>query len=218
MMISMKIELLNPYVLKILISVRQEDSINSISQRINLSYGWTHKWVQELAKIGVFKLTRMKVYLNKNNDFYKKTLNYVRTVLVKSVQFNYEILSLLGIKYCFTKTDAVFIWTKGGYNISRYKNFYPIFIKIKNKHKELFEYYCKKINLQINKKKGVYYQPIYLEDFEVSFCETIPVDSLSETIKFMQEHIYNFQPALEMIKELYEKKIKIKYKEASDFV
>jgi len=37
----MNIELLNPYVMKILISLRNQDSISSISKRIGLSYGWT---------------------------------------------------------------------------------------------------------------------------------------------------------------------------------
>jgi predicted transcriptional regulator len=51
----MKIELLNPHVIKILISLRKEDSISSISKRINLSYGWTNKWVNELIKEGILK-------------------------------------------------------------------------------------------------------------------------------------------------------------------
>ena len=209
----MKIELINPYVLKILMSVREEDSINAISDRISLSYGWTYKWVQELAKLNVLRLTRMKVYLNEKNGFYKKTLEYIRSFLNKDVQFYYDILGIFGIKYSFTQTDAVFIWTKGGYNISRYKEFYPIFIKIRKKDKKLFESYCKRLNLGINKKRGIFYKVSYLDDFNLDYCNNIPVDSLKETIAFMKKNIYNFEPALEMIKEMYKKKIKVKYKE-----
>jgi len=150
----MKIELINPYVLKILMSVRKEDSINAISNRISLSYGWTYKWVRELAKLNVVKLTRMKVYLNEKSEFYKKTLRYIRYFLNKDIQFHYNVLELFGIKYVFTQTDAVFIWTKGGYNISRYKEFYPIFIKIRKKDKKLFESYCKRLNLRIKLKES----------------------------------------------------------------
>ena len=70
------INLTNPYVIRILISARKVDSINNISKRIKLSYGWTHKWVSELAKINVFRLTRVKLYLNEDNYFYKKTIKY----------------------------------------------------------------------------------------------------------------------------------------------
>lgn len=210
----MNLELINPHVLKILISVKKEDSINSISKRIGLSYGWTYNWVKELENLNVLRLTRMNVYLNKNNDFYKKTLKYIREVLSENVNFYYNVLSLFGIKYCFTNIDSVFVWTKGGYNISRYRDYYPIFIKVKERDKDLFEDYCKKLNLKINKNKGVFYRVIYLRDFEVSHCDNIPVDSLHNTIEFMLKNKYNFQPALEMINEMYNKKIKVKYKEA----
>jgi len=209
----MNLELINPYVLKIIIAVRPKDSIKAISDRIGISYGWVHKWTKELANQGVLRLTRMNVFLNEDNDFYKRTIEYIQNVLGKDIQFRYNIIKFLGIKYVFTQTDAVYIWTKGGYNIARYKGFYPIFIKIRKKDKELFESYCKRLGLGINKKNGIFYQIMYADDFEIDNCGDVPVDSLSETIAFMEKNIYNFEPALEMIKEMYDKKIKVKYKE-----
>lgn len=212
-MITMNIEIINPYVLKIIVAARKEDSIKAISNRAGISYGWTYKWIKNLAKLGVFKLTRMKTFLNEDSSFYTKTLHYIKETLSKDIQFNYEVVSLLGIDYCFTKVDAVFIWTRGGYNIARYKDFYPIFIKVKKKDKRLFEEYCNRLNLAINKKKGVFYRPIFSDNFKASDCEGIPVDSLTETISFMKENRYNFEPALEMVEERYKRGIKIKYKE-----
>jgi len=212
----MEIEIFNPYVIKIIISARKEDSINSISKRINLSYGWTYKWIKKLIKIGVFTTKNSKLILNNNNKFYKNTLNYIKKNFKETIPFYYNVLGLFGIKYCFTKTDAVFIWTKGGYNISRYKKFYPIFIKIKKDDFNLFKYYCKKLDLKINKNKNIFYKVELLKDFKCKLLNKIPVDSLNETIKFMKKYKYNFQPALEMIKELYHKKIKVKYKEVKN--
>ena len=40
------------------------------------------------------------------------------------------------------------------------------------------------------------------------------VESLDTTIKFMKENAYNFEPALEMIDEMYCKGLGIKYREA----
>src|SRR3990167_6253167 len=107
----MNIETLNPYVVRILISARDEDSMSSIAKRIGLSYGWTHKWISVLIKEGVFK----------------------------------------------------------------------------EKWKEL-----------ISVKNGDY-----------------NVDSLEETIDFMKNNIYNFEPALEMVDEMYHKKLGYKYKEVN---
>lgn len=210
----MKMELVNPHVLKVLISARKEDSIRAISRRISLSYGWTYKWVQELTELEVFRLTRMKVFLNEKNKFYQQTLAYIKRVLSKDIQFYYNVLALFGIKYAFTKTDAVFIWTKGGYNIARYREFYPIFIKVSKKDRKIFENYCKRLNLSLSRKNNVFYQAEYLDDFDFEYCHGIPVDRLNDTITIMKKNRYNFEPALEMIKEMYNKKIRVKYKES----
>ncbi len=209
----MELESINPYVMKILISAREKDSISSISKRINLSYGWTQKWISVLIKEGIFKEEWRGFNLNKNNESYKKIMNFLKKNFSKNIGFYYEVLSLLGIKYSFTKTDAVYIWTDGGYNIARYKNYYPIFIKIKESDYKIFLFYCKKLGLEINSKKGVFYVPEVIKDFTCAKKENQPVDSLDKTIEFMKRYSYNFQPALEMINETYNKKLKIKYKE-----
>ncbi|MDD5191584.1 MAG: hypothetical protein PHH54_02325 [Candidatus Nanoarchaeia archaeon] len=210
----MDIELLNPYVMKILISAREEDSISSVSGRVGLSYGWTHKWVEELIKEGILKEKWRGFVVNKNNKSYKKIISFIEDNL-NDVRFYYSALELFGINYCFTKTDAVYVWTEGRYNIARYKRFYPIFIKIKKADYLLFLEYCKKLGLKINAKKGVFYSPEIAEDFLYCKKGDVYVETLDNTIKFMQDNIYNFQPALEMIEEMYHKKLNITYKEAS---
>src|SRR3989338_5620863 len=100
----MKIELLNHYVIKILISLRKEDSISSISKRISLSYGWAHKLVSELVKEGILKEKWRGVVLNRKSKSYQKIISFIKENL-KDIGFYYSALSLFGIRYCFTKTD-----------------------------------------------------------------------------------------------------------------
>lgn len=198
--------------MKIIIAAREEDSINAIAGRIGLSYGWAYKWVNELAKIGVFKATRMKLYLQKDNEFYKKVLQFIKDNFSKDINFYYSVIKLFGISYCFTEIDSVFIWTKGGYNIARYRDHYPIFLKIKKTDYSLFQYYANK--LELNKKQGIYYEIKLEESIDCEFAGDIPVDPLDKTIAYMNKYIYNFQPALEMIEEMYKIKKTVKYKEA----
>ena len=211
---KMKIETLNPYVIKILISLRKEDSISSISKRINLSYGWTNKWVNELIKEGILKEKWRGVVLQDKNKSYQMTLNFIKENL-KDINFYYSVLNLFGIEYCFTKTDAVYVWTEGRYNIARYKEYYPIFVKIKKSDYPLFLKYCRKLGLKINFNKGVFYSVEILESFKSVRKNDFFVEPLDETINFMQANIYNFQPALEMVSEIYDKKIRVKYKEVN---
>ena len=210
----MKIETFNPYVIKILISLRKEDSISSISKRINLSYGWTNKWVNELIKEGILKKRWRGVVLNEENKSYKKVISFVKENL-NDVNFYYSILQLFGIDYCLTKTDAVYLWTEGRYNIARYKEYYPIFIKIKRGDCSIFLEYCKRLGLKVNSNKGFFYVVEVVEDIKAVKKNNFYVDSLNETIDFMQENIYNFEPALEMINETYNKKLNAKYKEVN---
>lgn len=207
------LDLINPYTLKILISCRKEDSIRAISQRIKVSYGWTYKWMRELAKQGMVRSTRMKVYLNEKNEFYQKSVHFIKTMGTK-VSFYYEVLPLLGIRYCLTKTDAVYIWTEGGYNIARYQEYYPIFINVDKKDQPIFEWYCSKLGLPRNKNKGIFYQVHYVDAINAASHKGYSVEPLEATIEFMKQYIYNFMPALEMINEMYGKKIPLKYKEA----
>lgn len=168
--------------------------------------------------MGVFRLTRMKAYINEKNPFYRKTIKYISSIADQNPRFYYLVLELFGFEYAFTQTDAVYVWTKGGYNIARYREYYPVFIKIKRTDRELFEWYCKKLHLNAYKNTGVFYIVSYVDSLTVDYCNGIPVDSLEETVNFMERHIYNFQPAVEIIAELYPHKMPmrhIKYKEVA---
>jgi DNA-binding Lrp family transcriptional regulator len=206
----MNLEILNPHAVKILIASRRADSIMAISRRIGLSYGWTYKWVLELEKAGIFRRSGKKLFLNEESELYRKVLSFLGSAFGDNVAFRYNVLKLFGIKYCFTGTDAVFFWTNGGYNIARSRSYYPIFIKVVKADKDLFEFYEEKLG----RGGHVFFQPVFQEIFDVSMHEGVPVDSLDDTIKFMRKYIYNFEPALEMIQEMYGKKLGVKYREA----
>ena len=205
----MKLDVLNPHAIKIIIAARSQDSILAISRRIGLSYGWTYKWCVELDRAGILKKSGKKIFLNEKSPLYKKMLSFLRSVFSDDVSFHYSVLKLFGIKYCFTGSDAVFVWTDGGYNIARSRSHYPIFIKVASSDRQIFEYYVKKLGL----KGRIHYMPVFLESFSFHSHNKMPVDSLDETIVFMKKYIYNFQPALEMIQDMYGKKIGIRYKE-----
>ena len=198
--------------MKIIISTRENDSISAISKRIGLSYGWTHKWVTELVKEGILKEKWKGVVLQEENKSYNEILKFIRNNLSETSLY-YSVLNLFGIEYCFTKTDAVYFWTEGRYNIARYREYYPIFIKIKSEDYPVFLGYCKKLNLKVNSKKGVFYVPEIIDKFNFTKKGEYSIEPLNETINFMKKNIYNFEPALEMIDEMYKKRLNIKYKE-----
>ncbi|MBI2661290.1 hypothetical protein HYX09_03410 [Candidatus Woesearchaeota archaeon] len=213
-------ELINPYVAKILVSARDGDSIRSISKKIQESYGWTYKWVLELEKIGAIKRKKQEIQINRNNGFYKEAVKFTKHSLADNISLGdaYLLPSLAGLDYIFTGIDAVFIWTKGGYNIGRSKSSYPIFIDILAKDKSAWQEYFSRLRLKYTfkneRKKGIYFVVSLSESIEMEYCENICVLPLAKTIEWAKKYIFNFEPALEMLDNMYNLKIGIKYAEA----
>ena len=213
------LELINPYVAKILISTRDGDSIRRISQKIQESYGWTYKWVSELEKIGAVKRKKQKIYMNRKNSFYKTAIKFIKNSLANNLSLSdaYLLPNLSGLEYIFTGIDAVFIWTKGGYNIGRSKSSYPIFIEILEKDKGAWQKYFSKLNVKYAfrnvRKKGIYFVISSSKSIEEEYCEQIPVLPLMKTVQWAKKYSFNFEPALEMLDKMYNLKIGIKYAE-----
>ena len=210
-------ELINPYIAKILVSAKDGDSIRSISKKIQESYGWTYKWVLELENIGAIARKKQEVYINKDNRFYKYAAKFVKDSLSSNLRLNdaYLLPNLTGLEYIFIGIDAVFIWTKGGYNIGRSKNSYPIFIDVLENDKTEWQKYFSKLNIRYTlkneRKKGIYFVISFSGAVEKEYCEGVPVLPLAKTIEWAKKYSFNFQPALEMLDEMYNLKIGVKY-------
>ena len=88
-MITMEIATINQYIMKIIIAAREQDSINQIAKRINISYGWTHKWCRKLINLGVFKEVGLKLILNKEGlPEYFSTPKIFRESIMTLLLFN----------------------------------------------------------------------------------------------------------------------------------
>ena len=202
------LELINPYVAKISVSIRDGDSIRHISKKIQESYGWTYKWVLELEKIRALKRKKQEIYINKNNSFYREVIKFIKKSLCNlSLSDAYLLPNLAGLDYIFIGIDAVFIWTKRGYNIGRSKNSYPIFIEVLEKDKADWQRYFSKLNVKYTfrnvRKKGIYFVISLSKSIEKEYCEQIPVLPLAKTVEWAKKYSFNFEPALEMLDEMY---------------
>lgn len=213
------LDLINPYVAKIVIAARAGDSIRQTSKKINESYGWTYKWISELEEIGVIRRKKQEIYIDKNNKFYRDMAKLIKNSLKDNLKLSdaYLLPNLSGLEYIFTNTDAVFIWTKGGYNIGRSKDSYPIFIEVLETEKKAWEKFFSKLNIKYafrnERKKGIYFIISVSKSIEKEYCEGTPVLPLTKTVELAERYSFNFQPALEMLDELYNLKIGIKYAE-----
>ncbi len=111
---------------------------------------------------------------------------------------------------------------QGGYNADRFFGFYPIHIKVKKnelaKWENFFKSRRKKFYLQDKKISetlfGLFYILYPQERFSSIELEGFKVDPLDEVIKFCKEHIFTYEPALEILDEIYRLSLKAEYREA----
>lgn len=139
-----------------------------------------------------------------------------------NVPEGYELVKQAGMKYAFTGPDAVFFWTKGGYQADRFFGFYPIHVLMKKTDltswKDFFRSKGKMFYVKDEPVKqtlfGVFYVLYPRVDFEMDGVEGFNVIPLKETVVFCEEKIYSYEPALEMLDEMYNLGLKARYKEA----
>jgi hypothetical protein len=134
----------------------------------------------------------------------------------------YGLLNRADMDYALTGPDAVFFWTKGGYQVDRFFGFYPIHLKVKKddlrKWQSFFASRKQRFYVKDQPIKetlfGLFFVLYQEADFKAEKVEGFKVDTLKETVKFCQSKIYSYEPALEMLDEMYGLGLKVEYKEA----
>jgi hypothetical protein len=134
----------------------------------------------------------------------------------------YELLNQAGMDYALTGPDAVFLWTKGGYQVDRFFGFYPIHLKIKKNDLRKWEKFLGSRKQRFHVKDqpiretlfGLFYVLYPEKDFRTEEVETFRVDPLKDTVEFCRSKIYSYEPALEMLNEMYGLGLKVEYREA----
>jgi DNA-binding Lrp family transcriptional regulator len=213
------IETINQYTVKILMSAEDDDSIRSISKKTNISYGWTYYWIEKLVDLGAIERNGQKIKLNKNSRLYNNFIGFIKDSLKSSLSLSdaYSLPNLTGLDYAFTETDSIFIWTKGGYNIGRNKENYPIFIEVLSKDlgewHNFFDRFFISYSDGISKKDNIYFILIKKDSIKSDVIDGVSVIPLKDTVEYAKRFIYNFEPALEMLDSMYKLNMKSKYSE-----
>ena len=133
----------------------------------------------------------------------------------------YELLKKAGMEYALTGPDAVFIWTKGGYQVDRFFGFYPIHLKVEKEDLGRWKKFLKskgqKLHVEGQPLRETFFGLFYVlypkESFEAKDVEGFRVDPLKDTVEFCKEKIYSYEPALEMLDEMYNLDLRIEYRE-----
>jgi hypothetical protein len=172
-----------------------------------------NKVLHDMSKKGFIENTGWGKYkVNSPKEYINRKTNVVKA---------YELVKEAERKHAFTDADAVFFWTRGGYQVDRFFGFYPIHIAV-NRHelgawKKFF--HSRKQRFVVEKEPmhetmfGLFYVLYPRDRFRAEEVEGSTVMPLKETVEFCKKNIFTYQPALEMLDEMYGLKLKVKYRE-----
>lgn len=134
----------------------------------------------------------------------------------------YNLLKQARMCYALSGPDAVFFWTKGGYQVERFFGFYPIHLKVKKEDlgewKRFFKLRRQKVYVENQCLRQTLFGTFYVlypeADFKAEEMNGFCVSPLRETVEFCQKNIYAYEPALEMLNETYNLGLHARYSEA----
>jgi hypothetical protein len=216
----MGLEFVNRHVAKIVLAMEEGDSINRIATKADTSY--SYDWITRLEDIGVVE--RADGVRVADDGFVEAFEAVARTVMRRDLALDdaYLVPNFAGLPYRFSKTDAVYVWTKGGYQIGRNRNDYPIFIDVREDDVEAWQRFLGDFGIETTVGErtpadGIHFvvnpmaAPLACERVD-SAC-VLPLD---QTVAWAEEYRANFEPALELLDELYDLDLGVTYRERND--
>ena len=202
---------------KIVLAASDGDSIRRITQKIDGTYSWVYTWIERLEDIGVVERDNgIHVIAPDVREGYARLMEGISRQTPPTVTEAYGVPHFAQMAFAYTKIDAVYVWTHGGYQIARGDDAYPVFMRVDDSEVEqwvsLFERYG--IPTTINERDdsviddttgSVYYSLCPTTDpLTPEWVDGAPVLPLAETIEYMQTYRWNFEPAVQMIADEYE--------------
>jgi len=114
--------------------------------------------------------------------------------------------------YAFTAIDAVYVWTRGGYQVAREPQDYPLFIAVDESDLDAWTTFFDRFEIPTAEER----QPaddldstiqIVLKprpEIETEMVDGRPVIPLQDTVAFANEYYATFQSALDMLDRMYD--------------
>jgi len=187
-------------------TVREFSSVFASPDPNKVLHDMAKKGLLERSGWGKYKVSSPEEYLARRTNISKA----------------YDLLNQTSMNYALTGPDAVFFWTRGGYQVDRFFGFYPIHLKVRKKDlkkwKAFFSSKKRRFHVKDQPVRQTLFGLFYVLYPEVAFktegVNAFCVIPLKETVDFCQKNIYSYEPALEMLDETYSLGLKVKYREA----
>jgi DNA-binding Lrp family transcriptional regulator len=206
-------EVLDDTAAQIILAIDSGDSIRRVSQTLHTPYETVRQAVNRLEDAGYVRYDGgLSVVDERVRDAARELVAASAGVSPPSVEEAYVLPHFGDWPFAFTRIDAVYVWTQGGYQVAREPDDYPLFLAVREQDVDAWEAFFESFDLPTafeRQPRDELEGPLQIvldpqSSLEIEHVEGYPVIPRAETIEYMREHYAQFQSALAMLDRMYD--------------
>ena len=206
-------EVLDDTATQVVLALESGDSIRRVAQHLHAPYETVRQAVNRLEDAGYVQYSDgLSIIDDSVRDAARELVAASAGVSQPSIEEAYVIPQFGDWPFAFTRLDAVYIWTRGGYQVSRDPEDYPLFLAVREGDIAAWESFFGSFDLPTapeRQPRESFDGPLQIvlvprSSLDVEHVEGYPVIPREETIEYMREHYAQFQSALSMLDRMYE--------------
>ena len=206
-------EMLDDTAAQVLLAIESGDSIRRVAQRLHIPYETVRQATNRLEEAGYVHYDNgLSVVDDHVRGAACELITASASVSPPTTEEAYVIPQFGEWPFAFTRIDAVYVWTQGGYQVSRDPDDYPLFIAVREEDVDAWETFFASFGLPTafeRQPSGEIDGPLQIVldpqlSLEIEDVEGYPVIPREETIEYMRDHYAQFQSALAMLDRMYD--------------
>lgn len=199
--------------LKVILALDPGDPISAVARKIDENRETIRRVVNRLEEAGYVAYDDGLQLVDQTLlDVGLEFLTASAATSPPSISEAYVLPQFAGMDYAFTAIDAVYVWTRGGYQVARDPQDYPLFIAVHESDFDAWTAYFNRFGIPTAEER----QPVEDLDgaiqvvleprsqIETEMVDGRPVIPLQETVAFANEYYATFQSALDMLGRMYD--------------
>jgi len=196
-----------------LLAIERGDSIRRVAHHLHTPYETVRQAVNRLEDAGYVSYDDgLSVVDERVRDAAHELVAASASVSPPTIEEAYVIPQYGDWPFAFTRIDAVYVWTHGGYQVGREPDDYPLFLAVREQDVDAWAAFFESFGLPTafeRQPRDVLDGPLQIvleprPTLDIEHIEGYPVIPRPETIKYMHKHYTQFQSALAMLDRMYE--------------
>src|SRR6056297_3873560 len=133
-------EVLDDTAAQVILAIESDDSIRRVSQHLHTPYETVRQAVNRLEDVGYVTYDDgLSVVDERVRNAARELVAASAGVSSPSIEEAYVIPQFSDWPYAFTRIDAVYVWTQGGYQVGRNPDDYPLFLAVREQDVDAWE-------------------------------------------------------------------------------